>query len=221
MTKHFEEELKELKDKLLYMGSIVESMIQYAIKTLVERKDEYSKEVINHENEVNKLQVVIDEMCLKLIALQQPTASDLRFITSAMKINSDLERIGDQAVNIMENSLDLMKQPPLKPLIDLPKMADIVKGMVKDSLDAFVKRDAELAQKVLETDDQVDDYKDQIFRELLTYMVQDSKNISRALDLILVSRNLERMGDHATNIAEDVIFMVLGKDIRHHLQDNQ
>jgi len=221
MTKHFEEELKELKDKLLYMGGLVESMIQYSIKTLVERKEEYAKEVVKQENEVNKLQVEIDEMCLKLIALQQPTAGDLRFITSAMKINSDLERIGDQAINIMENSLDLLKQPPLKPLIDLPKMADIVKSMVKESLDSFVKKDVELAQKVVGTDDQVDDYKDQIFRELLTYMVQDPKNITRAMDLILVSRNLERMGDHATNIAEDVIFMTLGKDIRHHLQDSK
>jgi len=203
------------------MGGLVESMIQYSIKTLVERKEEYAKEVVKQENEVNKLQVEIDEMCLKLIALQQPTAGDLRFITSAMKINSDLERIGDQAINIMENSLDLLKQPPLKPLIDLPKMADIVKSMVKESLDSFVKKDVELAQKVVGTDDQVDDYKDQIFRELLTYMVQDPKNITRAMDLILVSRNLERMGDHATNIAEDVIFMTLGKDIRHHLQDSK
>ncbi len=203
------------------MGSLVEAMIQYSIKILVERKEELAKDIKKHEEDVNHIQVEIDEICLKLLALYQPTAGDLRFITSAMKINSDLERMGDQAVNIAENSLDLLKEPPLKPLIDLPKMADIVKNMVKDCLDAFVSKDPELAGKVLQTDDQVDKFKDDIFKELLVYMSQDSNNISRAMDLILVSRNLERVGDHATNIAEDVIFMVSGKDIRHHLLETK
>ncbi len=221
MTRHFEEELNELKERLLYMGSLVEAMIQYSIKILVERKEELAKDIKKHEEDVNHIQVEIDEICLKLLALYQPTAGDLRFITSAMKINSDLERMGDQAVNIAENSLDLLKEPPLKPLIDLPKMADIVKNMVKDCLDAFVSKDPELAGKVLQTDDQVDKFKDDIFKELLVYMSQDSNNISRAMDLILVSRNLERVGDHATNIAEDVIFMVSGKDIRHHLLETK
>ena len=221
MTRHFEEELNELKERLLYMGSLVEAMIQYSIKILVERKEDLAKDIRKHEEDVNHIQVEIDEICLKLLALYQPTAGDLRFITSAMKINSDLERMGDQAVNIAENSLDLLKAPPLKPLIDLPRMAEIVKNMVKNCLDAFVSKDPELAGKVLQTDDQVDKFKDDIFKELLVYMSQDPNNISRAMDLVLVSRNLERIGDHATNIAEDVIFMVSGKDIMHHLLENK
>lgn len=219
MIRHFEEELKELKEKLLNMASLVESMIHYAIKSLVERKEELTKEVYNHEDEVNNIQIEIDDKCLKLLALQQPAAIDLRFITSAMKINSELERMGDQAINIAEASIDLLKEPPLKPLIDIPRMSEIVKKMVKDSLDAFVKKDVELAKSVLLKDDEVDALKDQIFRELLTYMVANAKNVTRSLDLILVSRHLERIGDHATNISEDVIFVVLGKDIRHHIQD--
>ena len=144
-------------------------------------------------------------------------AQDLRFITAAMKINAELERMGDQAVNIADSSVKLLKQPPLKPLIDTPRMSELVKKMVKDSLDSFVKKDVELAKKVMATDDEVDDLKDQIFRELLTYMTGDSANISRALELILISRHLERIGDHSTNIAEDVIFLVEGRDVRHHL----
>ncbi|MCX5777429.1 MAG: phosphate signaling complex protein PhoU [Candidatus Firestonebacteria bacterium] len=219
MNRHFDEELGELKERLLYMASLVESMINYSIKSLVERKEDLIKEVYNHEDEVNKIQVEIDDKCLKLIALHQPTATDLRFITSAMKINAELERMGDQAENIADASVKLLKEPPLKPLIDTPKMADIVKKMVKDSLDCFVKKDIELAKRVLATDDEVDDLKDQIFRELLTYMLADPKNISRALELILISRHLERIGDHATNIAEDVIFLVAGKDVRHHINE--
>ncbi|MFH1824023.1 MAG: phosphate signaling complex protein PhoU [Candidatus Firestonebacteria bacterium] len=219
MLRHFEEELKELKEKLLYMGSLVELMIYHSIKSLVDRKEESIQEVYKHEDEVNKIQIEIDDKCLKLIALQQPTAIDLRFITSAMKINSDLERMGDQAINIAQASINLLKEPPLKPLIDIPRMAEIVKKMVKDSLDAFVKKDADLAKSVLLKDDEVDNLKDQVFRELLTYMMSDSKNVTRALDLILISRHLERIGDHSTNISEDVIFVVLGKDIRHHIQD--
>lgn len=221
MERHFDEELKSLKERILYMGSLIESMTYNAIKALVDRNVELVKEVFKTEDDVNKLHIEIDDMCLKLLALRQPTAVDLRFITSAMKINSDLERMGDQAINISENTEDLLKQPQLKPLIDLPKMADIAKNMVKDSLDAFVKKDVELAKSVLAKDDEVDNLKDQIFRELLTYMITDPNNIERSLDLILISRNLERIGDHATNIAEDVIFMVIGKDIRHHSDDKK
>jgi len=219
MNRHFDDELGELKERLLYMASVVESMINYAVKSLVERKEELIKEVYTHETEVNNIQVEIDDKCLKLIALHQPTATDLRFITSAMKINAELERMGDQAVNIADAGAKLLKQPPLKPLIDTPRMAEIAKKMVKDSLDSFVKKDLELAKLVLKTDDEVDDLKDQIFRELLTYMSADPANISRALELILISRHLERIGDHATNIAEDVIFLVAGKDVRHHIHD--
>jgi phosphate transport system protein len=165
------------------------------------------------------IQVELDDTCLKLLALQQPIATDLRFITAAMKINSELERMGDQAINMAETGQDLLKQPPLKPLIDIPRMSEIVKGMVRDSLDAFVRKDVDLARNILLRDDDVDALKNQIFRELLTYMIADTNNITRAMDLVLIARNLEKIGDHATNIAEDIIFMVLGKDVRHHIEN--
>lgn len=218
MTKHFDDELNELKQRLLYSSSLVERMIQLSVKALVERKIEVADDVLKQEEEVNKLQVEIDDRCLKLIALYQPAASDLRIITSTMKINAELERMGDQAVNIVDAGKEILKYPVLKKLVDIPYVADIVKGMVKESLYSFVKKDAGLAQKVLEKDSKVDDIKDQIFRELLTYMLSDSKNIKVALELILVSRHLERIADHATNIAEDVIFIVSGKDVRHQLK---
>jgi len=168
---------------------------------------------------VNELQIEIDDRCLKLIALQQPMASDLRLITAAMKINADLERIGDQAVNIAETALRLLPQPPLKPLIDIPRMAENAEAMTRDALDAFVRKDAALARRVLARDDEVDQLKDQVFRVLLTYMMADPGTIERALGLILISRNLERIADHATNIAEDVIFLVEAKDVRHHHEE--
>lgn len=219
MKRHFEEELKELKEQLLYMGGIAESMINYAVKSLIERNDKYIKKVYSQEKEVNHLHINIDERCLNLLALRQPIAIDLRFIVAAIKINSELERIGDQAVNIAQNTSDLLKQPELKPLLDLPHMTETVKMMVKNSLDSFVEKDTDLAQNVLVKDNEVDAYKSQIFRELLTYMMSEPSTIQRALDLILIARNLEKVGDHATNIAEDVIFMVLAKDIRHHITE--
>lgn len=220
MIRHFDEELDELKKQLFQMGGLVEEMIHFAVKALAERNEGLADEVFRRENEVNKIQLEIDDRCLKLIALHQPAAIDLRFITSAMKINSDLERMGDQAINIIETSVDLLKQPPLKPLIDIPKMAEIAKWMVKSSLESFIKKDECLARSVLLKDDEVDNLKDSIFKELLELMAKDPKNIVRALDLILISRNLERIGDHATNISEDVVFMIIGKDIRHHCQNN-
>ena len=198
------------------MGGIVEQRVSQAVLALMERRAELSDAVIEGDKEVNDLQIEIDDRCLKLLALQQPMASDLRLITSAMKINADLERIGDQAVNIAENANQLLSQPPLKPLLDLPRMAEIAQQMTRDSLDAFVHRDSALARKVLERDDEVDQLKDQNFRVLLTYMMADPGTIERALGLILISRNLERIADHATNIAEDVIFLVEAKDVRHH-----
>jgi phosphate transport system protein len=198
------------------MGGIVEQRVTQAVLALMERRSELADAVIDGDKEVNDLQIEIDDRCLKLLALQQPMASDLRLITSAMKINADLERIGDQAVNIAENANQLLGQPPLKPLLDLPRMAEIAQQMTRDSLDAFVHRDSALARKVLERDDEVDQLKDQNFRVLLTYMMADPGTIERALGLILVSRNLERIADHATNIAEDVIFLVEAKDVRHH-----
>jgi phosphate transport system protein len=194
-------------------------MIYKAIKSLIGREDSLIQEVNKDEEKVNLLQIEIDELCLRLLALKQPMATDLRFITSAMKINGELERIADMAVNTTQCAAVLIKQPQLKPYIDIPRMADLAQRMVKDSLDSFIKQDVNLARSVLTRDDQIDALKDQIFRELLTFMISDNSSIPRALELILVSRHLERIGDHATNIAEDVIYLVQGKDIRHHIEE--
>ncbi len=219
MQRHFDEELKELKGEVLKMGGLVEKAIHLSIKALVDRQDKLAAEVIASDEAVDMQEIKIDELSLKLLALHQPQAGDLRFITSIMKINSDLERMGDLAVNIAERTQDLLKVPLLKPLIDIPRMAKIAQEMVKDSLDAFVNSNPDLARSVCERDDQVDDYNSQIFRELLTYMLEDPKTIERALDLILVGRNLERIADHATNISEDVIYIVNGKNIKHRLEE--
>ena len=212
---HFEADLGELKQRLLHMGALVEERVHAAVSALMERRLDVAEKIATDDDDVNQLQIEIDDRCLKLLALQQPMASDLRLITSAMKINADLERIGDQAVNIAENSLKLMANAPLKPIIDLPRMAEIAEGMTRDSLDAFVRRDPTLAREVLSRDDEVDGLKDTVFRVLLTYMMADPGTIERALSLILISRNIERIADHATNIAEDVIFLVEAKDVRH------
>jgi phosphate transport system protein len=216
---HFEEELQGLKNRLLTMGALVEERVHQAVRALIDRQLEEAEQVIRSDQDVNTLQIEIDDRCLKLLALQQPIATDLRLITAAMKINADLERIGDQAVNIAENVIKLLPQAPLKPLIDIPRMAELAEKMTRDALDAFVRKDPELARNVLQRDDEVDNLKDQVFRELLTYMMADPGTIQRALALILISRNLERIADHATNIAEDVIFLVEAKDVRHHHQE--
>jgi len=208
--------MQSLKSQLLTMGGLVENRIHRAVDSLIHRKEHEAQKVIDSDVEINDLQIEIDERCLKILATQTPVAVDLRFIAAAMKINSDLERMGDQAVNIAENTLKCLDKPPLKPFIDLPRMAALAQEMTRDALDAFVRRDAELARDVLRRDDEVDDLKDQVFRELLTYMMADPGTIERALSLILISRNLERVADHATNIAEDVIFLVEAKDVRHH-----
>ena len=196
-----------------------EKMIEFAIRGLIERDKTLAHEVFNHEKEINMLHIEVDELCIKLIALRQPTAVDLRLITAAMKINSELERMGDQAVNISENTAIYLEHSELKPLIDTPRMAEIAKQMVKDSLTSFIEGDVQLARAVLNRDDEVDGLRDQIFRELLTYMISDPTTIHQALCLILIARNIERIADHATNICEDTIFMVLGKDIRHHIEE--
>ena len=219
--RHFEMELQALKRRLLGMGALVEERVHAAMQALMERRPEAAEAVIAGDMEVNDLQIEIDDRCLKLLALQNPMASDLRLITAAMKINADLERIGDQAVNIAENAVRIAKAPPLRPMIDLPRMAEMAESMTRDSLDAFVRRDAALARDVLSRDDAVDLLKDQIFRVLLTHMMADPGTIERALGLLLVSRNLERIADHATNIAEDVIFVVEAKDVRHHHEEGE
>ena len=218
---HFEAELQALRNQLLTMGGLVEERVHRAVHALIHRREEEAHRIIASDKEINDLQMEIDDRCLRLLATQTPLAVDLRLITSTMKINADLERVGDQAVNIAESVLVLIPQPPLKPLIDIPRMASIAEKMVRDALDAFVKRDAELARDVLRRDDEVDELKDQVFRELLTYMMADPSTIERALALILVSRAIERIADHATNIAEDVIFVVEARDVRHHHEERE
>ena len=217
MQRHFHEELDALKQTLLAMGGLVEDQIRRVMRALVERDDEQAKDVIARDREVNAYDVEIDEKCVELLALHQPTAGDLRFITTAMKIVTDLERIGDQAVNIAQRVRELNLEPQLKPYIDLPRMAELAQTMVKESLDAFVARDTALARRVCGEDAAVDALNHQIFRELLTFMMEDPKTIPRAIRLILIARFLERVADHATNIAEMVIFMVDSKMVRHML----
>jgi phosphate transport system protein len=215
MDRHFDAELQKLKDLILSMGGSVEQAIEHATQALLLREPERLERVFTLEDQVNKSHITVDETCLNLLALQAPMAKDLRLIIAIMKINTDLERMGDQAVNIAHNAKRYLAEPPLKPLIDLPRMAEDVRAMVRDSLDSLVKRDQNLANDVLDRDDRVDAFKNQIFRELITYMIGDPRAIERALNLILIARNLERIGDHATNIAEDVIFAITGRDVRH------
>jgi len=216
MDTHFQKELEELKKNLLKMAAVVEDAIRDAVQSLVQGDAALAQKTFEREDRINSMENTIDEMCLRLLALRQPMAVDLRFITAAMKIVTDLERMGDQAVNIAERAISLMEEPQLKPYIDLPRMAEIVQSMVKDSLKAFVNRDSKLARKVCERDDVVDGLNNQVFRELLTYMISDPKTITRAVHLIIISRCLERIADHATNIGEDVIFMVDALVIKHH-----
>jgi phosphate transport system protein len=217
MQRHFHEELEALKQTLLAMGGICEDQIRRVMRALLERDDVLAQEVVERDSQVNAYDVEIDETCVNLLALHQPTAGDLRFITTTMKIVTDLERIGDQAVNIARRVIELNHEPQLKPYIDLPRMAELAQAMVKESLDAFVARDTELARRVCAADAEVDALKEQLFRELLTFMMQDARTIARAIRLILVSRFLERVADHATNIAEMVVYMVEGKMVRHTL----
>ena len=216
MDTHFQKELEELKESLLKMASLVEEALRNAIQSLVERDSSLAQKTFDVEDRINKMENAIDEMCLRLLALRQPVATDLRFITSAMKINTDLERMGDQAVNIGERAISLNQEPQLKPYIDIPRIAEIAQSMVKDVLDAFVTRNSKLARSVCERDDLVDGLNNQVFRELLTYMISDPKTTTRAVHLMIVCRCLERIADHATNIAEDVIFMVDALVIKHH-----
>jgi phosphate transport system protein len=215
MQRHFDEQIQDLLQRLVLMGSLAESMIHAAVQGLIERSDARAGEVARQEREVNELQIEIDDRAVKLTALQQPVAADVRFLFMASRIATELERIGDQAVNVTQNARFLIQAPPLKPLIDLPLMAEIAERMVRESLEALVRRDVARADGVLEEEKRVDAFKDQIFRELLTYMMADPSTIQRALALILISRNLERVGDHATNIAEEVIYLVEGRDVRH------
>ena len=214
-ARHFQDELDELKRRLLEMGGLAEDRLQLAVKGIVDRDLAVIDWVLGGDSDINKLHVEIDDRCVKLLALHQPMAVDLRSIVAAVKINTDLERVGDLAVNITEAGQRYLQHPPVKELIDIPRMATLAQTMLRDALDSFVRRDMELAHSVLTADDRLDALKSQVFRDLLEYMLHDQSTIEAAIDLILISRHLERVGDHATNIAEDVIFMVTAKDVRH------
>ncbi|HLG59686.1 MAG TPA: phosphate signaling complex protein PhoU [Vicinamibacterales bacterium] len=213
---HFREELEALQGRLLEMGGLAEERVRAAVQGLVSREPALFEKVLLGDEPVNQLHIEIDNRCFRLLALHQPMATDLRAIVAAVKINTDLERVGDLAVNIAEAGKRYISHPPVKKLIDIPQMGEIAQTMLRDALDAFVKRDTALAHQVLNEDDRLDALKTQVFRDLLTHMLNDQSTVEPALDLILVSRHLERIGDHATNVAEDVIFMVSALDVRHH-----
>jgi phosphate transport system protein len=216
--RHFLEELEDLQKKLLEMGGLVEFAIRQSVHALVDRDEAAAQDVLRSEARINQMEIEIDDFAVRLLARHQPMAKDLRFLTAAIKINNDLERMGDLAVNIVERALSLIRQPPVKPLIDIPQMSKLVDSMVRNCLDAFVKRDGQMARGVLLSDDAVDDLRDAIYEELVGFMKRDPSTISRSLDLIFVARNLERIADHATNIAEDVLFLAQGIDVRHHAE---
>jgi phosphate transport system protein len=218
-VRHFQDELEHLKARLLEMGGLAEERVRLAVRGLVERDVEVLDDVLTGDPAINKLHIEIDDRCFKLLALHQPMAADLRAIVSAVKINTDLERVGDLAVNIAEAAHRYLHHPPVKELVNIPKMASIAQTMLRDALDAYVRRDLSLARHVLDCDDELDGLKTHVFRDLLTHMLGEAATIEPSLDLILVSRHLERIGDHATNVAEDVVFMVTAKDIRHHIGD--
>jgi phosphate transport system protein len=215
VVRHFQEELEALQGRLLEMGGLAEERVRAAVQGLVARDVAVIDQVLHGDEPINTLHIEVDERCFKLLALHQPMAADLRQIVAAVKINTDLERVGDLAVNIAEAAKRYALHPPVNKLIDIPRMGELAQAMLRDALDSFVRRDTALAQRVLNEDDRLDSLKTQIFRELLTYMLQDPGTVEPALDLILVSRHLERIGDHATNVAEDVIFMVSARDVRH------
>jgi phosphate transport system protein len=218
-VRHFQDELEGLKARLLEMGGLAEDRVRAAVESLVTRDVAMLQTVLEGDGPINQLHIEVDNRCFTLLALHQPMAVDLRAIVSAVKINTDLERVGDLAINIAEAVTRYLRHPPVKELIDIPRMAAIAQAMLRDALDAYVRRDTAMAEAVLNQDDELDALKTQVFRELLTYMLQDPAKIEPALDLILISRHLERIGDHATNVAEDVIFMVSARDVRHHADE--
>lgn len=221
MERHFEHDLDELKQRLLWMGSLAETAVHKSVQAVLDGDESLAESVLDEENAINEMQLEIDDRVQRLLALQQPMAMDLRFILAVSRINNDLERIGDQAVNIAQSALRILRHPQVKPYVDLPRMGELAEGMVRDSLNALVHNDQMMAKSVLSRDDDVDRLRDQMFRELLTYMMENSAVVFPAFELILVAKNLERIGDHATNIAEDVIYMVAGRDVRHPALDRR
>jgi phosphate transport system protein len=219
--RHFVEELEQLKTKLLEMSSLVESAINRSVSAVVHKDESAAQEVLKNEGRINQIEIEIDDFAVNLLALQQPMAADLRLIVATLKINTDLERMGDLAVNIARRAINLIREPVVNPMLDIPHMAALVQSMVRKSLDAFVARDAELARSVLSSDDSVDSLRAASFHELISFMEKDPQNIRQALDLLGIVRHLERIADHATNIAEDVLFLVKGIDVRHHAEVHQ
>lgn len=213
--RHFDREIEELKERLLRMGAMVEDQINESIRALLERETKVAEAVIEADSEIDQMELEIDAATVELIAKMQPAAGDLRLVATAMKITPELERIADLAVDVCERAIELNREPPLKPLIDIPRLARIAQDMVRQSLDAFVRGDAVLARQVILRDDEVDRLTEQSFRELLTYMLEDPRNISRAIRLTFIGKYFERMADNATNICEMVVFMVEGKVIKH------
>lgn len=221
MERHFEHDLQQLKERLLRMAGLAERAVHQAVQAVFQKDESLAKRVLEEEPAINEMQIEIDDRVMQLVALQAPMAVDLRFILASSRINSDLERIGDQAVNIAQSALRILRHPQVKPYVDLPRMSELAETMVRDSLNALVRRDVDLAKSVLMRDDEVDRLRDQIFRELLSYMMENSAVVFPAFELILITKNLERIGDHATNIAEDVIYMVAGRDVRHLAADRR
>lgn len=219
MERHFHEELRALNQKIATMGELVEGRTRDAVRALIERREDLAEAVATGDHEINELELDVDDLTLRLLALQHPVASDLRHVRSAIKVNTDLERIGDQAVNIAEASLRLIAMPPLRPIIDVGRLSEVAVAMLHDAMTAFLEQDVPRARAVLARDDEADAIRDTIFRVLLTHMMADPGTVERALGLILVSRALERVADHATNIAEDLIFVVEGRVIRHHADE--
>ncbi len=211
----FDEELLRLKEKVLVMGSMVENAIKDSVRALVDRDNDLARDIIEKDHQINMFDIQIDEECIRLIALMQPKASDLRFVTTAMKITTDLERMGDLAVNIAHRALELNEEPLLKPYIDIPRMREIAQGMTRDALDAFVRGDKKLAMDVIMRDDEIDDLRDEIYKELIFFMIQDPSTVTRGMKISFIAKNLERIADHATNIAEMAIYLAAGKMIRH------
>ena len=218
MERHFVHDIEALKAQLLQMGGRAESVIGKAIEALRKRDLVLAREVIEDDRAIDRLEIDIEERCVALLALQQPLASDLRFITSALKISNDLERVGDHGVNIAGSAIRLSAEPELKPLVDIPRMATLASGMLRDALDAFVRRDAERARELVKRDDEVDALNRQLFRELISFMIEDPRTITRAMELVLVARNLERIADLATNVAEEVVFIAEARIIKHHAE---
>ncbi|MGH9328674.1 MAG: phosphate signaling complex protein PhoU [Terriglobia bacterium] len=216
--RHFEERLDGLRNRLLEMSGLVESAIYRGVHAVVDKDENLARQVLENESRVNRMQIEIDDMAVRLLALEQPVAIDLRLITAAIKINNDLERMGDLAVSIAERALSLMHEPVVNALVDIPYMARLVESMVRKSLDSFVRRDSQLARSVLSSDDAVDDLRNGIYKEMVRFMEENPHCITPALNLIFVARNLERIADHATNISEDVLFLIDGVDVRHHAE---